>query len=275
MSSVNVVDPEIQQGFQDLIQGKQKIVDSLQQKGQVNASMQDTFLTLSKRINKIAGTGNTESYFRIASLRASPYPWIYDNKNQLHTDTIPTNASPSDSEDGTNISSRFFCFVINNFQIDIQGKTYLDKPKVILQYKSESIDHIAQVRLFGYGYVEGGGDDSYSYDITDKIKASSDYMDLDLTNYLFPDYSESEDSKYLSASSAWRKYSKYWVSSTESDDKKMTFQEYICSSCLPTESYGMLDSNLFFAVFSKTNQGMRDYPFYISGKETGINFLYN
>ena len=119
MSSVNVVDPEIQQGFQDLIQGKQKIVDALQQKGQVNASMQDTFLTLSNRINKIAGTGNAESYFRIASLNASPYAWIYDNKYQLHTDTIPANASPSDSEDGTNISSRFFCFVINNFQIDI------------------------------------------------------------------------------------------------------------------------------------------------------------
>lgn len=275
MSSVNTIDPEIQQGFQDLVQGKQEIVNSLQQKGQTEASMQDTFLTLSKRINKIAGTGNAESCFKIASLNASPYAWIYDNKYQLHTGTIPADASPSDSEDGTNIKNRFFCFVLNNFQINIQGKTYLDKPKVILQYKSESINHIAQVRLFGSNYVEGGGDDSSSYDITDKIKASSNYIDLDITNYLFPDYLESGDTKYSKASSMWRQYSKYWVSSTENDDKKMTFQEYICSACLSPGSYGMLNSVFYFTIFAKTNQGMRDYPFYISGQETGISFLYN
>lgn len=276
MSNINdiLVDSQIQKGFENLIEGKEKIVAALQSKGQTAASMKDTFSTLALRTKRIKSEESKESMGTMINLApltsGTNYVWIQDDDTQIHTDSVISSPIVPDrvDNDGSSNSSRYYRLQFQSLVVNYHNTSYLNKPKVILKYKIENIDHIAQIRIMGYNvdYQQGGGDTSDSYDITDKIKATDEFLDLDLTDYFFPDYQERTDSKYNSVPSVWRDYAEYWNKSTEEESQRLTYEEYCCKN---TNQYAYLNYisgytfNAYFRIFFKSNEAARKYPFYL------------
>ena len=236
------IDNQIQQGFTNIQDGKEKIVNALQFKGQTSASMQDTFSTLANKIKKIDGGSSTivtpTPIFLLESLyQNNGSTWKINNKNELITDVTNYSGPPEIYDDDPSYNNARTIYAEIALHIDTGSATYLDKPSFILKVKASNLEHIVTCGLYQFPYS------SNFIELKNYITPSQEYVELDLSDIVFPDTANN-------VCNAWSEYINYWTNSSLADEDKLTFSEY----CI---------SNLYSSIWGWGNQG-----------STGVGSLY-
>lgn len=215
------VDNQIQQGFTSIYEGKEKIVTALQAKGQTSASIQDTFPTLANKIKKIDGGGGVVAptpIFLIESLyNNNGSTWKINSKNEFITDVTNYSGPPESYDDDPSYNNARAIHANIALNIDTGNATYVDKPSFILKVKANSLDHIVTCGFYQNPYS------SNFIEFKNYITPSQEYIELDLSDIIFPDTANN-------VCNAWSGYITYWTSSSLADEDKLTFSEYCISN---------------------------------------------
>ena len=229
------IDNQIQQGFTNIQDGKEKIVSALQFKGQTSANMQDTFSTLANKIKKIDGGSSTivtpTPIFLLESLdQNNGSTWKINNRNELITDVTNYSGPPEIYDDDPSYNNARTIYANIALHIDTGSATYLDKPSFILKVKARNLEHIITCGFYQTPYS------SNFIELKNYITPSQEYVELDLSDIIFPDTANN-------VCNAWSGYINYWTNSSLADEDKLTFSEY----CI---------SNHYNSIWGWGNQGM-------------------
>ena len=216
------IDNQIQQGFTNIQDGKERIVSALQFKGQTSASMQDTFSTLANKIKKIDGGSSTivtpTPIVLLKSLdQNNGSTWKINNRNELITDVTNYSGPPEIYDDDPSYNNARTIYAEIALHIDTGSATYLDKPSFILKVKARNLEHIVTCGFYRTPYS------SNFIELKNYITPSQEYVELDLSDIIFPDTANN-------VCNAWSGYINYWTNSSLADEDKLTFSEYCVSN---------------------------------------------